>query len=66
MTPSPNAAIDKAITKLLKDTEGDIAPEKETGIKVKAEVLKVAMAWEKLKRNISENDNEGSEFGQRD
>lgn len=64
---SPNASIDKAINKLLKDTEGDIAPDKETQIKVKAEVLKVAMAWEKLKRNIRDGEDEGSEFGaQRD
>lgn len=62
---SPNASIDKAINKLLKDAEGEITPGEESQIKVKALVLKVAMDWEKLKRNIRENDDEGSEFGNR-
>lgn len=60
---SPNKQIDAAIKKLLKDCEGAITPEQESQIKVKAEVLKVAMNWEKVKHNIIEKDGEGSEWG---
>lgn len=62
MSGSPNAAIDKAVTKLLKECDGEIAVENESGIKVKAEVLKVAMAWEKLKHGIREKADEGTEW----
>lgn len=60
---SPNKTIDTAITKLLKACEGDIPVEKESGLKVKVEVLKAAMTWEKLKHGIREKAGEGSEWG---
>lgn len=60
---SPNARIDKAIDLLLKSCEGDIAIEKESGIKTKVEVLKAAMTWEKLKHGIREKSEEGTEWG---
>ncbi len=60
---SPNKQIDKAVAKLLKDCEGDITADKETGIKVRAEVLKVAITWEKIKHGINLKDGEGTEWG---
>jgi len=63
---SPNAKIDKALKKLLEDCEGEIAPEKESGMKVKVEVLKAAMTWEKLKHGIRDKADEGSEWSATD
>ena len=60
---SPNKSIDDAIKKLMKDCEGDISTEQESRLKVKVEVLKVAMTWEKLKHNIVDKDAEGTEWG---
>ena len=60
---SPNKAIDDAIKKLMKDCEGSISTEQELSLKVKVEVLKAAMTWEKLKHNIKDKDAEGTEWG---
>lgn len=60
---TPNAEIDKALKKLLKECEGDIATEKAEGMKIKVEVLKAAMSWEKVKNNIKDKDAEGTEWG---
>ncbi len=59
---SPNKQIDKAIAKLLKDCQADIPVEKESTIKVRAEVLKVAITWEKIKHGINLKDDEGQEW----
>lgn len=61
---SVNATIDKAVSKLLKQCDGEITVDQESGIKVKTEVLKVAMAWEKLKHGIREKADEGTEWGE--
>lgn len=63
MSATPNADIDKALKKLLKECDGEIAAEKESGIKTKVEVLKAAMTWEKLKHNIKDKNDEGNEWG---
>ena len=60
---SPNKAIDDAIKKLMKDCEGSISTEQELSLKVKVEVLKAAMTWEKLKHNIRDKDEEGTNWG---
>ena len=57
-----NKQIDKAIAKLLKDCDGDMPPERESVIKVRAEVLKVAITWEKIKHGIKSKDDEGTEW----
>lgn len=63
MSQSPNASIDAAIKKLMKDCEGELSTERESSIKTKVEVLKAAMTWEKLKHNIKDKDAEGTEWG---
>lgn len=63
MSQSPNAAIDAAIKKLMKDCEGELSPERESSIKTKVEVLKAAMTWEKLKHGIKDKNEEGSNWG---
>ena len=63
MKVSPNSSIDKALAALLKACDGDIPAEKESGMKVKVEVLKAAMTWEKLKHNIKDKNDEGTEWG---
>ena len=63
---SPNAKIDKAMGKLLDACDGDISIEKESGMKVKVEVLKAAMTWEKLKHGIRDKADEGTEWGAAD
>ena len=60
---TPNDRIDKALEGLLKACEGYISPELESGMKVKVEVLKAAMTWEKLKHGIRDKDSEGTEWG---
>lgn len=60
---TPNASIDAAIKKLMKDCDGPLSAEQELGIKVKVEVIKAAMTWEKLKHNIVDKDAEGTEWG---
>lgn len=60
---SPNSSIDAAIKKLMKDCDGPISPEQESGMKVKVEVIKAAMTWEKLKHNITDKDGEGANWG---
>lgn len=60
---SPNAAIDAAIKKLMKDCDGPIGPEMESGMKVKVEVIKAAMTWEKLKHGIQDKEGEGANWG---
>lgn len=57
-----NNQIDKAIKKLLKDCDADIPAERESSIKVRAEVLKVAITWEKIKHGIKSKDDEGTEW----
>lgn len=63
---SPNAKIDKALKKLLEECEKDIAPDRESSIKTKVEVLKAAMTWEKLKYGIRDKASEGTEWGNAD
>ncbi len=63
---SPNAKIDKALADLFKACEGDIPIDKESGLKVKVEVLKAAMTWEKLKHGIRDKESEGTEWGATD
>lgn len=63
-TKSPNASIDAAIKKLMKDCDGNISAEQESGMKVRVEVIKAAMTWEKLKHNIKDKDGEGAEWGE--
>jgi hypothetical protein len=63
MAASPNARIDKAVDKLLHACEGDIDVEKESGLKVKVEILKAAMTWEKLKHGIRDKEQEGTNWG---
>ena len=60
---TPNSEIDRALKKLLKECEGEIAPEKADSMKVKVEVLKAAMSWEKVKNNIKDKNDEGQEWG---
>ena len=61
--PTPNAKIDKALGKLLDACEGKISIEDESSMKVKVEVLKAAMTWEKLKHGIRDKADEGTEWG---
>lgn len=63
---SPNKKIDDALKDLLKACDGEILPEKESGIKVKVEILKAAMTWEKLKHGIRDKESEGTEWGATD
>lgn len=63
---TPNQRIDKALDALLKKSEGNITVEEESGLKVKVEILKAAMTWEKLKHGIRDKDSEGKEWGQGD
>lgn len=63
---SPNKKIDDALKDLLKACDGEISPEKESGIKVKVEILKAAMTWEKLKHGIRDKESEGTEWGATD
>lgn len=60
---SPNTKIDAALKRLLDDCEKDIPSDKESSIKTKVEVLKAAMTWEKLKHNIKDKNDEGTEWG---
>ena len=60
---TPNQRIDKALDSLLKKCEGNISIEEESGLKVKVEVLKAAMTWEKLKHGIRDKADEGTEWG---
>lgn len=62
-TEKTNKQIDKAIAALLKECDGEIKPEDAESIKVKTDVLKAAMLWEKIKHNIREKEGEGSEWG---
>lgn len=65
-TDKQSKKIDRAMIDLLKACEGEIKPEAAESLKVKADILKTAMAWEKIKHNIREKDNEGTEWGNKD
>lgn len=59
---SPNLEVDKAIKDLLKSVSGTIPVEMEAGIKIKCDVLKTVIQWEKAKHQINENSDD-SDFG---
>jgi hypothetical protein len=59
----PNKRIDAALDKLLKQCDEKLTVEQESGIKVRVEVLKAAMTWEKLKHGIRDKESEGTEWG---
>lgn len=59
---SPNGKIDKAILKLLKECEGDVPSEKAESLKIKTDILRVAMTWEKIKHGINLQDEEGTQW----
>jgi hypothetical protein len=66
VSESPNKRIDAALKDLLKKCDEEIPPEKESGLKVKVEILKAAMTWEKLKHGIRDKESEGTEWGATD
>lgn len=59
---SANKKLDKMIDKLLKEAETDISAEKADGFKMRLEAAKVAIAWEKVKGALADQ-NEGDQFG---